>query len=299
MKLLLFFLPIILLMCSFGILIVFLKLYQHSRKGRRSPLTTQLLRSPGESLRRQIDDISIDVASYIFGSFLLVPFSFYYFSISQKATASVATRIITALGLLVIAGWYFYKLWQVLKERNKLRLGLDCETAVGQELNQLMLHGCRVYHYFPAEKFNIDHVVISPKGVLAVETKGRSKPNKKGGPSDATVVFDGNGLKFPHRFEKSPIDQAKRQAKWLSTWLSSAVGEPVSVQPVLALPGWFIQRERPADILIVNGKNPAMLLKWANGDSLSDSMIKRISHQIEQRCRDVEPVAYTEGKKKG
>lgn len=183
-------------------------------------------------------------------------------------------------------------MWKIAKERNDLRLGLDCELAVGQELNQLMLEGCRVYHYFPADKFNIDHIVVGPKGVFAVETKGRAKPDKKGGTEEATMTFDGDKLNFPGWSEKEPLEQAKRQAKWLTNWLGSAVGEPVSVKPVLVLPGWYVELKKPADIFIFNEKNPQSLLK-GRSDALPETMIKRITHQIEQRCRDVEPVAYS------
>ncbi len=56
-------------------------------------------------------------------------------------------------------------------------LGPDCEMAVGQELNNPMCAGYRVYNDVPAEGLNIDHVVVGRNGVFAVETKGRSKPS--------------------------------------------------------------------------------------------------------------------------
>jgi len=34
-----------------------------------------------------------------------------------------------------------------------------------------MLDGYHVYHDFPAERFNIDHVVVGPAGAFAIETK--------------------------------------------------------------------------------------------------------------------------------
>ncbi len=278
----------------------FLYLYRFSKRGRRSPLTRQLLRSPGESLRTQIEDLSINIDSYVvivvsaplllFSTYLAQTYpSSYKLNFPLMIIYIFATAIFVALVML--------KLWKLLKVRNTLRLGLDCEMAVGQELNHLMLEGCKVYHDFPAEKFNIDHVVVSPKGVFAVETKGRAKPDKKGGSAEAAVVYDGQALQFPGWRELEPLDQSKRQAVWLAKWLSSAVGEPLSVHPVLALPGWFVDLKKPADLFIFNGKNPASLLKWKN-DSLSEVLIKRIIHQVDQRCRDVEPIAYSQSKKK-
>ncbi len=93
--------------------------------------------------------------------------------------------------------------------------------------------------------------------------------------------------------KKEPLDQSKRQAVWLSQWLSSAVGEQIAVKPVLALPGWFIERQKPSpDLILFNGKNPDLLLKWVTSISLSDTLMQRVVHQLEQRCRDVEPSVY-------
>ena len=40
-----------------------------------------------------------------------------------------------------------------------------------------MRDGFAVFHDVPGDKaFNVDHVVIGPQGVFAVETKGRGKP---------------------------------------------------------------------------------------------------------------------------
>jgi hypothetical protein len=189
------------------------------------------------------------------------------------------------------------KIVSLLKKRHNLCLGLDCERAVGQELNQLMLDGYRVFHDFPTEDFNIDHIVVGPSGVFAVETKGRAKPMGKGDKKNWSVIFDGQTLQFPNWTEREFLPQARRQAEWLAKWLSSAVGEQVQVRPVLALPGWYIERQKPTDVYLFNGKNP---LAWAGRNtetSLSDSLIQRIVHQVEQKCRDIEPSAYKKEKK--
>jgi hypothetical protein len=174
---------------------------------------------------------------------------------------------------------------------DRMRVGLDAEMAVGQELDQLMREGAVVYHDVPGEAFNIDHVVIATSGVFAVETKGRAKPIRGKGSRDATVEFDGHALRVPTWSETKPLAQAQRQAKWLAQWLSSATGAPTPVTSVLAIPGWFIERKARSEVLIYNGKGPGFLLQ-RHGAELSEEMIKRISHQIDQRCRTVKP-SYT------
>jgi homoserine kinase len=47
---------------------------------------------------------------------------------------------------------------------------------VAEEINLLMLDGCRVFHDVPIEPYgNIDHVIVAPSAVYAVETKTRRK----------------------------------------------------------------------------------------------------------------------------
>lgn len=265
---------------------------RRQRRGRRSPLTVQMLRAPGESLSGLIEKLSEDIDSYLVVSTVipLMCFSTYL------STYYLGDTKISCVPLLIVGvastAFCWVKIATLIKMRGALSLGLDCERAVGQELNQLMLDGFRVYHDFPAENFNIDHIVIGSNGVFAVETKGRAKPMK----GDVNIIFDGQGLKFPTHYEKEPFDQAKRQAVWLAKWLTSAVGTQVSVRPVLVFPGWYIERKKPG-MLIYNGKNPLSVYKIKGDSILSDEMIQRISHQIEQKCRDVEPSAYKKEKK--
>ena len=260
---------------------------RHQRKGRRSPLTVQLLRAPGESLVRQIDKLSEDIDLYLTLS-TTVPLLCFAAYLSMRFLGNQKDSwipfLIVCLGFIA---FFTVQLVTLLKKRNNLILGLDCERAVGQELNQLMLDGYRVFHDFPAENFNIDHVVIGSTGVFAVETKGRAKPLK----GDVNIIYDGEGLQFPTHYERGPFEQAKRQAEWLGKWLTSAVGAQVAVRPVLVFPGWYIERKKPG-LLIYNGKNPQAVYKIKGESILSAEMIQRISHQVEQRCRDVEAVAY-------
>jgi len=250
-----------------------------------------MLRAPGESISRRIELQNDDVDLY-FSFFGIVPLVCYtMYLVTRYVAHSPASPIgflVVALGYMVFLG---VRLNKVIRQRHNEQLGLDCERAVGQELNQLMLDGYRVYHDFQADNFNIDHIAIGNNGVFAIETKGRPKPDRGKGQEDAKVIYDGQVLRFPTWREKEPLDQAKRQAVWLASWLAKAVGEQVSVKPVLALPGWFVDR-KSKDLLIYNGKNPQYLLKIDTEAPLTPEMIQRIAHQIEQRCRDVDAQAY-------
>lgn len=283
--------PAALFLLSLGVPLGIALWIRFQRKHRRTPLNYQMLRAPGESISCRINLLNNDLDLYLMCSGV-IPLSCYSMYLSARyishSQASPLIFILLAVGFMAFFG---FKLTKLIKQRHKEQLGLDCERAVGQELNQLMLEGYRVFHDFQADNFNIDHIAIGPNGVFAIETKGRPKPNRGRGQDDAKVIYDGQCLSFPTWREKEPLEQAKRQAVWLSGWLSKAIGEPVSVKPVLALPGWFVER-KAKDLLIYNGKNPQYLIKITAEKPLNAELIQRIAHQVDQQCRDVAPLAY-------
>jgi hypothetical protein len=264
------------------------------RRERRSPLTTHMLRGPGEALREQIDKVREDVDLWLTYLVLLPSLA----GLLLLAQAQVLARaldvwVVVAAGLLATApvAYFGWRCVKGIRHLWRLRLALDGEVSVGQELQNLMLQGAYVFHDFPAEGFNIDHVVIGPGGVVAVETKARSKLNVPSGQrkDSVRVVYDGTALRFPNHTETKPVDQAIRQAQWLARWLTSAVGWDVRVTPALAIPGWFIEHKAFEPVRVFNGKNPAFLIKPRQGQTLDPSQIRAIAHQVEQRCRNVQP----------
>lgn len=150
-----------------------------------------------------------------------------------------------------------------------------------------------MFHDFPAEKFNIDHVVAGPTGVYAIETKGRPKRSSSGDNKGWEVEYDGRSLRFPEWAETAPLQQAFNQAKWLKEWLSSAVGESLQVQPILLLPGWFVRRTASEGIAVLNPKNAGAYFNRAGKQLLTEKLIQQIVHQLDQRCRNVAPKAYS------
>jgi hypothetical protein len=293
---LLIYFPIILV---FGILAMVMSLLYLLRKYQqvkayRSPFTGRFLRSPGQSLNRQIAKINDEIIIHLVWM-ITVPLMLYayYISLLHFGT-SKPSKTILVLTIILGIGFFAYCLINLIKHLNLRRtyqLGYEGEIAVGQELNQLMRDGYRVYHDFPADNFNIDHIVVGPPGVFAVETKARSKPTSTDRKADAKVKYDGNCLRFPNGTDVESLEQARRQAEWLSKWLRRAVGEAVAVRPVVVLPGWFVERTASGGIPVINPKNFRLIAKPRNGSHLSEIMISRIVHQVERKCRDVEPKA--------
>lgn len=64
-----------------------------------------------------------------------------------------------------------YRVYKHVKKFNALKLGRSGERAVGQYLENFRESGSHIYHDILGDSFNVDHVVISPKGIFVVETK--------------------------------------------------------------------------------------------------------------------------------
>lgn len=289
--------PVIIFLSSLVLIACLIKYWGWSTKlsKKKSPLTQDLLRGPGDSLRIKIDDMTTDILAYLTIT-IVIPLIGYASVLSQSMAKGKLPNTFTfafiAVISLCIVGFMLYKTYRTLKLRRQYSLGLEAEVAVGQELNLLMRDGYWVFHDFPADNFNIDHIVIGKNGIFAVETKGRPKRFNPNGKVDAEVVFDGSKLTFPGWSETKPIEQAQRQAKWLQDWLTKAIGQTVNTQPVLALPGWYVKRTTQNGLPVINGKNPGKLFEKYGTQLISEQLINQIVYQIEQKCRTVAPRSY-------
>ena len=287
--------PFIIIIGTVFIAIGAVKLFRYriARKGLRSPFTQKLERFPGQSLLKRLDALNEEISIQT-AALLSVPIAIYasyvsnlYFGNRPFNRTEAILAAVLAIGFL---GTTLFKLRGFIQERRNIRLGYEGELTVGQTLNRLMLAGYRVFHDFPAEKFNIDHIVVGEKGVFAIETKTRSKRTTTNRQQDATVEYDGRALHFPNGTDIDMIAQAKRQSKWLGTWLSQAVGEEMTVRAVLALPGWFVKRTAAEVIPVVNPTQFDSLFQHIPSRPLSPETITRIVYQLDQKCRDIETV---------
>jgi Nuclease-related domain len=262
----------------------------YRRADRRHPLTRDLLRGPGHTLGRELEDARGDLVSYLVSIVPVPLFLLAAWALDDRLRgrqSAFPVIYLAVIGILVI--FLVYRAFPLVRKIRRLSLGQEAESAVGQELNQLLGHGFHVFHDIRGDTaFNVDHVVVGPTGVFAVETKGRTKPLREG-KAEYRVEQHGDRLIFPGWTETKPLQQAQRNAEWLAKWLSSSTGEAVQVQPVLALPGWFIERRDRCPVLVISPTNcQATFSKW-RASSLSTSSIQRITHQLDARCRDVVP----------
>jgi hypothetical protein len=144
---------------------------------------------------------------------------------------------ITSAFALAIGLYSLVRVTRTLKTLRQLRQGRDAERAVAQYLERFRTEGFDVFHDVPNADANIDHVLIGPRGVYTIETKGLSKPVR----GECKIqVAEGRVLVNGIAMSRDPLVQAKAQARWLSSFLKDA-GFRAFVQPVVVFPGWFVE----------------------------------------------------------
>jgi len=220
---------------------------------RRSPLKQQPLRVPGESLAEERNRILYDrVLPYVMlAIFVILYAGLQWWELFTKSPPQPGVATFFAVCAVAYAT---YRTLKVRPQLRALRLGMDGEKAVGQLLDAHNGADWHVFHDIPGRGFNVDHVLVSPQGVYAIETKTFSKPTK----GQAVVAYDGEKV-VVGGFEpdRNPVVQARAVRDWIGDLLFEATGMRYPVRGVVIFPGWWVEspkgRSRP-DVWVLNEK---------------------------------------------
>jgi len=215
---------------------------------RRSPVTDEPLRYPGQSLDEELEIIRLKRYRNLSIFVILLAVAGYEL---LHAYFGVPPRPILAILLVLASGIYFlFADAQLRKDARNKEQGSLGEKAVAEILDNLKKEGSRVFHDVMIEpNYNIDHVILSRHGIFIVETKTISKPKKGQVNCNGEAVFLSG--KNPDRI---PIDQAVNNARSLSSYLNEKTGRRFRVKPVLVYPGWFVEDYANSRIWVLNPK---------------------------------------------
>ena len=170
------------------------------------------------------------------------------------------------------------------RKADNFLLGSQGEREVAFWLDRLGRPHWHVFHDFqiPGEKWNMDHIVVCPKGVFCFETKTLQMISGK----SETLNFDGEKIykgDFPLSFDKrDPVKQAKGNAADLSNFIRHKTDMQVWVTPVVVFPHWNVKSEvKPDDIIVTNPELLLLLESEKRENKLDENEIKKIADAIE------------------
>ena len=261
--------------------VLLFKIWLHQKNAKLPVDRKKLKRVAAQTLNEQVNDKIVDVIGLIFLSVLIVTMPFAIKGIAEMFASGKFNYFLITMIVLGFA-YVARKLWLKSNDLIKLKLGRDAELAVASELIELQSHGYQVFHDIQADGFNIDHLVVGPTGIFAVETKGRHKRLKDD--INYKVKFDNNHLAFPSWFESKPLEQAQNQANWVNKWLYESTGFNTLVLPVLCFPGWFVELKQRPPFPIVSHKQIVKTILSMRQVSLNQEQQRAVCYQVVQRA---------------
>lgn len=252
------------------------------KQTKRSPIKQTPLAHAGESTERARGNVFLDRT---LPAFMLAIFTGLFATF--EALRGVGVAMSPWHNVVIFGAVCVISITLMLRTKKELvtySQGADGERIVGEHLEILIAGGYRVIHDVQADGFNVDHVVIGPAGVFAIETKTYSKP--AGNPK---VRYDGAALHVDGvTLTNDPIGQVKGCARHIKELLGAATGDSrIYVKPVLVFPGWFVEENYNADVWVLSHKQFKRWLDRSvrNGVVLSPQQVNRYAHLLQEHCR--------------
>jgi hypothetical protein len=177
-------------------------MFPRKKKTNRLP---EVRRLPGQSLREEKERLSDDHLVPV----VWVPMLFWIVCGVEAVhswTKTPPSPLFWLMAAIAATGFAWIGFRRLVPKFQRLNRGMRGELRVAEALDDLRRHGYRVGHDLTRDGFNIDHVVVGPAGVFALETKFRSGGGEITFRNGEGIFVDG----FPE--EKDSLKQARRNA---------------------------------------------------------------------------------------
>lgn len=231
-----------------------------NNKDKKSPINEDDLQTlPGSYLRQKREDLFEDIISWfamVLFAFVLTILEWFFYMTNTPRSPWVPTLLTIFVSIL-----FYYKYKKYVKNSLNYSQGLNGEIYVGQILEGLRSKGYVPIHDVPCgqnnKKFNIDHILIGPKGIFSIETKTWSKSV---GEKNIINYHNSHLYKNGIKIGIQSILQASSNSRWLEKLLFTRTGQSTKVSPVVVFPGWWIEKtattsvQNEYDVLMLNVK---------------------------------------------
>lgn len=147
-------------------------------------------RVQGESLQAKISEIEWKIMEAVMYPAVFLILSVWLWMASFGLfKMNVVSAVLFTIVTVFLAVKNFRKVKELRKNLKNYRKGLEGERYVGEMLNNLGDNESTfVFHDIPADRFNVDHIIVSTRGIFAIETKHYDRSNSY------EFVFDGKSV---------------------------------------------------------------------------------------------------------
>ena len=228
-------------------------------------------RIQGESLQLKIRDIEYDIyETYILPSYFVVVALFSWLVATKWFRYDFVSAIILTLIAIAVFIWSVVKVRKLRKKLLSYRKGLEGERLVGELLNGLCDNKTAfVFHDVPGDQFNVDHILVSTRGVFVIETKHFDRNKSHEFYFDGEMIYRQlkNGKKF---ICPKLLPQMDGEASFIQSEIERRTDLKIPVTKVAVIVGCFVHT--PTE----NSANKKMKLYfdkyWIVNESLFPSM---------------------------
>jgi hypothetical protein len=157
------------------------------------------------------------------------------------------------------------------------------ELLVAEQLEELRANDFRCFHDIVRNEFNIDHVVVGPPGVFAVERKFRN--------GSGEIEFkNGQGIFVGGREEEREfLNQARGNARAVRDLIRENAGLEVLVKPVVVFMGdWKMKNGwgDDSDVRVITADDVQPYFQNEDYPELTKFEIELISSHLKRTARD-------------
>jgi hypothetical protein len=251
-----------------------------NKKRSRSPVEGPLRRLAGQSIREERERLLEDkVTGYLFvplAAWLLAIWEWINWWIGSKPNPGVATLVAS-----IVTVYCVYRLWRFRPEFRNLNLGEKGERRVSEVLQKIRGRRWITLDDLALGGVNIDHVVVGPGGIFAIETKAYSVF----GNGLAGIGADGALYLSGKPALKDPLKQARASATLVSSEVKRWMDRQIWVKPVVILPGWRVDPPKvQTDVVVLNEENISEFFNTRT-QALTDSDIHEICSHLDRSAR--------------
>jgi len=241
-----------------------------------------IMREAAQRFRDEFDRLSINQSTYFSASlvFLVLFVAAYLLNAERLFIGYPIWQLnIFLFALVAVAVIVSVDLVRTVMARHQVKLLRDANIAVGHQLQKISAAFGRVYHDVETSSGIIDHIIVGPSGVYAVNVIAR-RPAKNG-----EADIDGNSLTFtPGKQPVSIVKMAANTAS-LEREFRRLLDHRVRVRSVIAVPGWQVNNQSSEEHLLVNSRNLTMIRGWKDqADYLMNEDVDALHEMLTSRC---------------
>jgi hypothetical protein len=235
-----------------------------------------------QRFRDELDRLSSSQSTYLSAVlvFAMLFFAAYVLQAEQLFKGYPSWQIHLQLGFVaLVTGYAIFCLIKTAQARYRVKFVRDANVAIGHQLQQLCVEGSRVYHDVGTAAGVVDHVIVGPKGIYAVNVVARrSRKN-------AQARLRNDSIQYSNSKSGHSIADILSKTARLQKEFRELVGHNIRVRSVIAIPGWDIGEQPKEGHLLVNELNLAMLGGWKdNSDYLMNEDVAALREELTSRC---------------